>query len=186
VRELPALVRMARELGVSQVVAKNLDVVLKEGDEDLALAGGTGVPTAEAERWIATAADEARRLDVRFRAYSLEPREAVVCEQDPLATAFVSWDGWVSPCITLSYARRSWWHGQWQAVDRQRWGNVEASELPEILGSPAARDFSGVYRARQRAWLGSAVAAAGTLGGEPQELPPAPEACRRCGYLYGV
>ena len=48
VHELPALIRLAHELGVRQVVAKNLDVVLKEGDEALALIEGDGVPPAQA------------------------------------------------------------------------------------------------------------------------------------------
>ena len=75
---------------------------------------------------------------------------------------------------------------RWQPVERQRWGNVNAGALPDILASPPASDFMSIYRSRQRAWLAGAVAAAGSHDDEPPDLPPAPEACRRCGYLYGV
>jgi len=185
--ELPAVVALAHELGIDQVVAKNLDVVLKEGDENQLIFGGEGYqPPAEVEDAIGRARAEARRLDTKLRVYELQRQEAVICEQDPLNTAFVNWEGCVSPCITLAYAQRQWWDGRWYPVERQRWGNVATDPLPDILQRPAARQFLAHYEARRYAWFTSAAAASAELPGGRSAFPPAPEACQRCGYLYGI
>lgn len=186
VHELPTLVSLASQAGVRQIVAKNLDVMRKDGDIGRSLLGADAATLADASRWIAEAARRADRLKVRFRAYPQEPNESAVCEQDPQATAFINWEGWVSPCIGQSYAGWSWWNGAWREVAPCRWGNVRSGELPEILASAGAVAFRDAFGARRKAWLAGMLATAGDVSEPRPARPPAPEGCRTCAYLYGV
>ena len=187
VQELPQMVELAHRLGVDQVVAKNLDVILKEGDAEKAIFGDYTPPSE-----VGHVLDEARGLAARYhlplRVYSLQPQEAVVCEQDPLSSLFVNWQGDVSPCITLAYAQRQFFGGEWRAVQRRRWGNVNQEELPAIWQRAEYQEFRGVFQARRRAWVGTALEAVteGVHNGDGLAMPPAPEGCRTCSYLYGV
>ena len=48
VHELPAMVKLAKSMGIDQIVAKNLDVILKEGDDERRIfknrGGGKSIP----------------------------------------------------------------------------------------------------------------------------------------------
>jgi len=189
IHELPALVELAHDLGIAQVVAKNLDVILKgEDDRERLFSYEASSQPEAAYPAIHQAQEKARRLGLPLGIYALAPREAAVYEQNPLDNVFFSWEGFVSPCITLAYAERRVFGGEWHDVARQRFGDINREELGDIWEKQAYGGFRQAFQRRAQAWLW------GALGSLPEELhsaeglalPPAPEGCRTCHYLYGV
>lgn len=185
--ELPQMVELAHRLGIEQVVVKNLDVILKEGDDVRSLFGGEEYASPpELPRIL----DETRRLAARYRLplrlYPLQPRESPVCEQNPLVNLFINWEGYVSPCITLAYAQRQYFGGRWHEIQRCRFGDINSEELPQIWQKEEYKRFRAIFQARQETWLnvvlGSAMESFHNHDIPP--FPPAPEGCRTCSYLY--
>lgn len=185
--ELPQMVELAHRLGIEHMVVKNLDVILKEGDDERSLFGGEEYASpSELPRIL----DETRRLAARYRLplriYPLQPKESAVCEQNPLTNLFINWEGYVSPCITLAYAQRQYFGGRWHEIQRRRFGNINVEELPQIWQKGEYQQFRAVFHARLKTWLdaalGSVSEALHDQGG--LALPPAPEGCRTCSYLY--
>jgi len=185
-RELPIYVELAHELGVEHIIFKNLDVILKKGDDERRLFSHRGPPRAEVEPVIAEARKRARQLGIGLRLYALKPQELTICEHDPLHSLFFNWAGDVSPCITLSYAENRIFDGKPHFVPRQCFGNINEEPLEQIWNKTAHQEFRRPYEIRLRleqqatfdAFLGST---------EPlPEMPPAPAGCRACYYLYGI
>jgi MoaA/NifB/PqqE/SkfB family radical SAM enzyme len=185
--EVPAYVDLAHELGVEQIIFKNLDVILKEDDDKRRLFSHAGRPEANLDQAIAEARQRAGKWGIGLRLYALQPSELAMCEQNPLQNIFFNWAGYVSPCITLSYAESRIFDGVRQRVACRRFGNVNHESLEQIWNGAAYREFRRVYETRlhleQQATVDLFM---GSPEGEPPEWPPAPEECRICYYLYGV
>ena len=193
--ELPAFIDLAHELGVEQVVAKNLDVIVKEGDNDRRLFSHTDAESGRVDARdvaaaiaaaIAEAERRARGHGIALRVYALRPQEQPICEHNPLRNLFFNWEGYVSPCITLSYADSRVFNGERHFVPCQRFGNINQASLAEIWDGVAYREFRAPYVERVR--LARQATVDLLLGAAEAELPipPAPEGCRTCYYLYGV
>lgn len=185
--QLPQYIELAHSLGVENVIAKNLDVIIKEGDDDRRLFTHDGQPLPGIEAVISEASQKAQQLGVRLRTYNLQPIEQTICEHDPVHNLFVNWQGHVSPCITLSYAENRVFNGARVMVPCQRFGNVREASLESIWNQPEYLAFRQRYTDRLRAASHGMVASLldGTSD-KPISIPEAPEGCRTCYYLYGV
>jgi MoaA/NifB/PqqE/SkfB family radical SAM enzyme len=147
--ELPTMIDLASQMGIDHVIAKNLDVILKEDDESRRVfTSEEAPPPIEATRAIAEAQARAKRHGLVMRVYNLQPEELAICDQDPVHTLFVNWEGWVSPCITLSYAKKRIFRGHPIELPIYRFGNVNDEELPDIWNKTAYREFRRVFEAR--------------------------------------
>jgi MoaA/NifB/PqqE/SkfB family radical SAM enzyme len=185
--EMPIYVDLASELGVEQIIFKNLDVILKDSDDERRLFSHDGLPRADLAPVIAAAQKRAKKHGISLRLYALQPQELMICEQDPLHNLFVNWAGYVSPCITLSYAEDRVFHGERHFVPCQRFGSINGEALEQIWDNGAYQEFRRPYKARVRLerqkimnlLMGSDEA------GQP-ESPLAPTVCQTCYYLYGV
>lgn len=101
IHELAQFIDLAYHLGGREVIAKNLDVVLKAQDDHRRLFSCDGVPVGEeVKRCIQEARKRAQKKGISLKLYAFEPEELVYCEQEPLRSIFFTWDGEVSPCIT--------------------------------------------------------------------------------------
>jgi MoaA/NifB/PqqE/SkfB family radical SAM enzyme len=181
--ELPTFIDLAFQMGIDQVIAKNLDVILKEDDESRRIFTSTDAPPpVEAKRAIVEAQARAKRHGLVMRVYSLQPEELVICDQDPAHTLFVNWEGWVSPCITLSYARKRIFCGHPTELPIYRFGNVNDEELPDIWNKAPYREFREVFEAR----CNEVRMAKQKVNVKSSALPPAPAVCQACHYLYNL
>jgi len=184
--ELPVYVELAHELGVEQIIFKNLDVILTDEDDRRRIFGPDGPLVSELNSYIAAAQQRANKLGISSRVYSLQPQELPICEHDPLHNLFFNWRGDVSPCITLSYAEQRVFDGQPHFVPCQRYGNINEATLEQIWDRSAYRQFRQPYEIRVRLdrqqTINLIVGDAGSLS----TPPPAPEGCRTCYYLYGI
>jgi len=186
--ELPAFVDLAHQLGIEQIIFKNLDVILKEGDDERRLFNHNSPPLADVRPVVTEAQKRAKEYGIGLRLYALQPRELMICEQDPLHNLFLNWEGLASPCITLSYAENRVFDGKRHFVPCQRFGNISEEPLEQIWDKDKYREFRRPYERRVRlerqatinALIGAEEAA------ESLNVPPAPTVCRTCYYLYGV
>jgi MoaA/NifB/PqqE/SkfB family radical SAM enzyme len=185
--ELPAYIDLAYRLGVDQVIAKNLDVIVKDGDDDRRLFSHVKLPTSPIQQALETARQKADAFGIQLRLYAMQPHEVTICEHNPLMSVFFNWAGEVSPCITLAYAESRVFDGQRIFTPCQRFGNIQQEALPDIWNKLEYRRFRRYYEDRvqieRRATLDSMLGGPETIS---ISLPPAPEGCRTCYYLYGV
>jgi MoaA/NifB/PqqE/SkfB family radical SAM enzyme len=185
------MIEMTHSLGIDYVVAKNLDVILKEGDDGKRVFkhNGEGEVDSRVSEKVAEAKRKAETSKLPFRIYELFPSEKSVCEQDPLHTLFVSWDGFVSPCINLSYIQNRCFGGRWQSSSIVRFGNIAKEPLGDIWGKREYRDFRGRFRERMDCYSGNLtefLAPDLTNYKEKGDWPAPPQGCEVCYYLLGV
>ncbi len=183
--ELPQYIGLAHLLGVEQVVAKNLDVITKDGDYERGLFSHHGDPIPDVKYIREKALHRAEELGIGLRLYKLVPRQQVICEQRPVKNLFINWEGKVSPCITLSYAEERYFDGERVRVPCQVYGDIHEESLLAIWKKPEFVAFRKVYDDRlnreQEALMQT------VLGGDGEySLPEAPEVCQTCYYLYGI
>jgi MoaA/NifB/PqqE/SkfB family radical SAM enzyme len=184
--ELPEFIRLAHELGAEQVIAKNLDVIIKEGDDQRRTFYHDRLPDANYQQVLAEAQVRARELGVGLRLYEMQPREVTICEHNPLQGLFFNWKGDISPCITLSYAENRVFDGQRVHVPCLRFGDINQENVAGIWDKPAYRQFRLHYEARLQAEKRIAMTQSLGLISENDRLPPAPPECQTCYYLYGI
>ncbi len=189
--ELPAMVKLAKSMGIDQIVAKNLDVILKEGDDERRIFKNRGEREVDppVSRAIAKAQKEARDLEISLRVYELSPTEKPICEQSPLKTLFVAWDGSVSPCINLSYIQDRCYEGKWQRFPVVRFGNVATEPLDSIWTKPEYLGFRKYFQKRLRgqpANIMESLIPDFNAYPESRFLSQPPQSCAVCYYLYGV
>jgi MoaA/NifB/PqqE/SkfB family radical SAM enzyme len=186
--ELPLYIDLAHNLGIEHVIIKNLDVILKEEDNDRRLFSHTGkVDRVEIESLLVEAQQRAQQVGLGLRLYALQPQELPICEQNPLRSLFFNWAGDVSPCITLSYAAERIFNSQRHLVSCQHFGNINRESLEQIWNKATYQEFRQPYQERVRQEQQARLdLLSGRMESEGMELPPAPEGCRTCYYLYGV
>ncbi len=184
--QLPQFIELAHSLGVEQVIAKNLDVILKDEDDHRRLFSHSGTAAPEVAATLEQARQRAKKLGVHLRTYALRPEEQTMCEHQPVHNLFFNWQGEVSPCITLSYAEERVFDGQRVLTPCQRFGNINQESLAEIWEKPAYQEFRQMYHRRLN-WQRQAMLDQ-MLGQTTIEdaMPPAPEGCQTCYYLYGI
>ena len=186
VGELPAFIDLSFQMGIDRVIAKNLDVILKEEHESRRIfTSNNAPPPVEATRAIAEAQARATRHGLVMRVYSLQPEELVICDQDPVHTLFVNWKGWVLPYTTFAYAKKRIFCGRPTELPVYRFGNVNEEELPDIWGKAAYREFRRVFEARCN-YVHMAKLKVNVESPKPSVLPPAPAVCQACHYLYNL
>lgn len=185
-QQLPELIELAHRLGIEQVIAKNLDVILKDGDDQRRVFTHDGRACHPLQAALDQAEHKAKRLGIKFRRYAVHPEEQIVCEQNPTQNLFFSWDGSVSPCITLSYSESRIFNGKRIQVPSQRFGNINQQDLYQIWNQPDYSEFRQAYSARLQQHNQRIIA---SLLGEDDAIeayPEAPQVCQSCYYLYGI
>lgn len=183
--QLPAYIDLAHNLGVEQVIAKNLDVILIAGDDQRRLFSHSGAPADPVRGAVDAAARRAKQLDISFRVYELQPAEQPVCDHNPLQSVFFTWDGHVTPCITLAYAEERFFNGELVRAPCQVFGDINHQDLGEIWENPDYINFRAAFD-RRRIWQRENMFNIVLDGEEPGDQPPAPAGCQSCYYLYGI
>jgi hypothetical protein len=178
-------VKLSHQLGADQVIFKNLDVITKESDDQRHIFSHTEHSKPELEAELAAARKKADELGIRLRLYSLQPVEQAVCEHNPLKSLFFNWEGYLSPCITLSYAEERIFAGEKVRVGCQRFGNINAHTLEEMLKQTEYVELRQRFQGRIQSERHAALQAI-LQSSDQVQMPPAPEACRTCYYLYGI
>jgi len=102
-----------------------------------------------------------------------------------VSNLYINYAGYISPCITLSYAENRVFNGERVHVPCQIYGNIQEDDLETVWNKTEYVAFRKKYErrlSRQQEALIQTV-----LGSDDEfALPPAPEGCQTCYYLYGI
>jgi len=194
--QLEKIIELARNLGVDQVNFKQCDVTRGEGGKGHGLfESEESKQVKQLQKALAKATRLARKLGVRTTAFSFVPEEQPVCDQDPRDSLFIRHDGTVSPCINLAIGGPSSFLGEDIVFPHVAYGRLPDDSLLEIWESDDARFYRSSFSQRVKAHDASLAAA--DFGHDTiklkeaftqavEAMPPAPEGCRKCHYLYDI
>lgn len=151
VSQLPAVLRLAADLGVRMININSLEPY--EGARiDDALWTGLGDDRELVRATVIEAAQIAEHKAIELRFPSLTPQDAH-CSQ--MGRPVILADGTVVPCSVLAYHRDGFLrvgrdgvvNNEQTSTDRMTFGNVNERSLPDIWSDPAYREFrSSVFK----------------------------------------
>jgi short-subunit dehydrogenase/MoaA/NifB/PqqE/SkfB family radical SAM enzyme len=194
--QLEEMVRLARDLGVDQLNFKQCDVIKEESRQKFSLfAAKETKEQRQFKKALNRAGRLARRLNIKLTAFSFEPDEQPVCDQDPRNSMFVRYDGKVSPCIIQSYGGQVCFLGQPRQMPCVHYGTLPQDDPSELWTSETCQSYRETFS--KRVALYDAYIKEASYGGMPyhfehgiqrakEEMTPPPDGCRYCHYLYDI
>jgi len=201
IEELADAVSLARELGVNELVANNLDYSPTEVQDDLKVFSCHSTDS-RLKRVVERAERKAREIKLPFRRYPLEGEEVIMCELNPLQIVFFSHDGCVSPCVYLNLPKSGSipriFCGSYHEIPRVCFGSVAGKDFMEIWNSPEYTEFRKVYQNRLDVFektyghMGPLITDWHELERAERMLKsglsqnPLPEGCLTCYKAYGI
>jgi len=190
VSELPFAVRLAKDVGCSELVATNLAYVATPHHDELKTFSCQN-PVEKFIGEIREAERRAKELGVTFRSYPSKMDEMFVCEEDPLNNLYISSDGYVSPCVYLNLPMkdvRRIFCGNSDTIQRTHFGNVNQTDLLEIWKGEYYRSFREKLK-RRSAFLQDVFQFSISDFRRLEDwlkTNPLPEVCRTCYKAYGI
>ncbi|MBW1759028.1 MAG: radical SAM protein [Deltaproteobacteria bacterium] len=199
--ELPEFLRIAKGIGVQEVVATNLDYTPTLFQDDLKIFSGK--ETNRFQKHIKKIEKTAARLRLPLRIYPLVMQEEIVCELDPLRILFISSNGTVSPCVYLNLPIDGMipriFCGTKIKVPQLSFGNINSQDLIEIWDNREYREFRKNYVRRAellaKAYKNIDFDLFGTMDRMKKaerevekglKVLPLPSSCRTCYKAYGI
>jgi MoaA/NifB/PqqE/SkfB family radical SAM enzyme len=197
IEELPEMVRLAKEIGIDDLVATNLDYT-PTWTQDGLKAFSCGRAEAGFMKIIDEAKKRALKSRLPLRVYPLEGEEVVMCELNPLQMVFFTHDGCVSPCVYLNLTKKGpiprIYCGSHYDVQRLSFGNIEKTDFHDIWESAGYKSFRAAYRKRMDVLEKSNMALVfdmEELARTEREIKrglsanPIPDVCKTCYKAYG-
>lgn len=196
IHQLEDMIRLAVDLGVDQLNIKQCDVIRGKAGSGLGLyAEKETKDIRRLKKRLSKAKRLAKRLKLKTTQFSFTPDEQPVCDQDPTNSLFICQDGFVSPCINLAYGGPTFFFGEDAYMPTIRFGRIPEDDLLNLWGSDACgrykERFNDRIRAHDAVIFSSAFESSWpklqeTFRSAKNAMPPAPEGCRVCHYLYNV
>jgi MoaA/NifB/PqqE/SkfB family radical SAM enzyme len=192
IHELPGVVTIAKEIGVNELVATNLDYAPAKIQDDLKAFSCDRV-NPDFKISIEQAKKRAEELKIPLRVYPLEMEEVLMCELNPLEIVFFSHDGCVSPCVYLNQTKK----GSIQRIfcdshyeiQRLCFGSIVERDFMEVWNSNDYKNFRAAYANRiklfERACVMPDFVANKEIMEELADNPP-PDVCKTCYKAYGI
>ncbi len=203
ISEVPALLKLVKEIGIEEVVLTNLIHVANEWQEGQRVfrciplthpSPLRGEGEGEGYEEILNEAEaKAKELNISLRRPSLSPIEVTVCEENPLRNLYISVDGEVSPCVylyppTSSPFKRIFCSKEYQ-LEKVSFGNIFKEPFHTIWNSRGYVEFRNYFIKRK----GKVEEMYSYLWDmerlkrfEMEPLPDPPEQCRICHKILGV
>ncbi len=193
IEEVPALVGLAKELGIKKVALVNAILISnREQDEGRVFAEGRAVPRYA--DILKEAAAVAARTGIELVMAPLSSGEVGVCGEDPLRNLYISVQGEVSPCVYLfppvNAPFRRIHFGKESCTDKVSFGNIFRQPFPEIWNNRAYSDFRKCFQERERImktvrqdFFGLAPEGSSEYS---EQMPEPPGPCRTCHKLSGL
>ena len=201
IEELPAVVDLAKDIGINELVATNLDYTPTHMQYDMKAFSCNGVH-GNYQKLIQGALEKAKKKKIPLRVYPLEMEDVVMCEMNPLRIVFLSHNGCVSPCVYLNMTKRGLLRrvfcGSSSEIQKVCFGNVREHDFMDIWEKDDYRDFRKAYHARLNAMenmyrhIGVNMTSMETLKETEKTMEealtrnPVPGACKTCYKAYGI
>ena len=188
--EVPALVNLAKDLGIQEVILIHMALISNPWQEELRIFAREDME--EWERILNEAEKMARSLKIHLRRPPLAPREVAVCSENPLRNLYISVSGNVSPCVYLrpplpSPFRRIF-HGAEFLTGKVGFGNIFQKPFGEIWEDEKYKEFRACFSRRQGK-MDEMTAALWDpdkrSGVRSYSLPDPPSPCQTCYKIEG-
>lgn len=169
--ELPDVVKLAKDVGAKTVIANNLDYVpTKELEEQAIFLQKVDYKPIE------LAKAKAKELGINLVVKDVKMEEVLVCAENPIDNALITYDGKISPCVYLHLPTRSdkiprFFKGRYFEVEKKYFGYVDDPESWKRY-----EKFREIFRRRKNLIYSSL----------PLDFPQLSECCRTCYKAYGV
>ncbi len=197
VRELPDLVDLAADLGVNEVVVRNLDYVFDEATDKLrAFSCFHEKDYLKLIDSISEARKRAIKRNIKFRPYPLVMEEIVMCDANPLKGLVISAEGDLYPCIYLNLPFKKIpriFCGQRIEIEKPYFGSID--DFWNSWNSKDYVEFRKAYERRVEAYkevLHEALFSPSSVDHTMSKIRkvftehPIPEICKTCYKAYGV
>lgn len=191
INEVPNLIPLSQELGISEIIIINLIHVTNFWQDEQKVFGPIVLP--EYQKPLTEATQEARQKKIKIHFPSLSFQEVSLCSENPLRNLYISVSGEVSPCVYLNPPLptpfKRIFKGQEFLVARVHFGNIFQNHITQIWEEPSYRDFRNSWLARKQQ-----SARAASLLFDPDRykeqtlspLSPPPIPCQTCYKSLGV
>jgi MoaA/NifB/PqqE/SkfB family radical SAM enzyme len=151
IKELPEAVILAKDVGVEEMVATNVDYIPGKIQDDMRMFSCKEADSY-CKKLIESALRAAKKVKLPCRIYPLDMEELIMCEMNPLKIVFLSHDGCVSPCVYLNLSKegsipRVFCCNQYE-IERQCFGNIEQCSFMEIWEREGYKNFREFYTRR--------------------------------------
>ena len=192
ITEVPAVLSLAKRVGIDEVVLTNICHTINSWQEEQRVFSWEKTENAYANI-LEEAEFNAKRLNIRLRRPSLSPIDVPVCEENPLRNLYISVDGEVSPCVYLHpplpspfkriFCGKEYW------VDQVSFGNLFEDHFPLIWDREPYRSFRNQFtqRKKESTELYLSLLSEGTLKDvQGLAFSDPPEPCKSCHKMLGV
>ena len=191
VREVPALIPLAQDLGIQEVILIHLSHVSNAWQDEQKLFCPDGMD--DFEKILQEAEEQAREGKIALHCPSLSPREMAVCAENPLRNLYIAVNGEVSPCVYLNPPVPSpfkrIFQGKEFPVDKVSFGNLFREPLDRVWKDRDYAHFRECFARRKSLFDEMSTSLWDPdrlkgLGNSPP--PPSPEPCRTCYKMLGL
>ncbi len=190
--DIPALPRLAHDIGIREIVLTNLIQVTNAWQDEQRIF--TCEDRHDTLDVLKEADEEARKKGVRLRFSALSPCTTAVCEENPLKNLYISVYGEVSPCVYLhpptSPRFTKSFCGQEYESEHVSFGNIMQEPFNRIWNRVEYSAFREplMQRARRSPWMMSPFCLFGINQerGVVAPYPEPPQPCRICHKMLGV
>ena len=188
--EVPALLKLAKDLGIQDVVLIHLILVTNSWQEEQRVFGREG--TKEFEKILLEAERMARDWKIQLHRPSTTSRDVAVCSENPLKNLYISVEGEVSPCVYLNPPLPSpfkrLFHGREVQVEKVIFGNLFQESLERIWNITGYVNFRGGFERRWKKFedlYSSLWDRDRRKEFENGSLPTPPRPCQTCYKMLG-
>ena len=189
ITEVPALIRLAHEISIEEVVLINPIHITNEWQERNR--AFTCNDKGDYGEFMREATLKAAEYNIRFRPAPLTATEVLVCQENPLRNIYISAEGEVAPCVYLYPPSTAPFQrifcGVSHMTDKMTFGNIFREPFEVIWNSECYDKFK--KRFIQRCAGASASSDIFGLGGsakQPLPLPEPPGCCKTCHKMLGL
>jgi MoaA/NifB/PqqE/SkfB family radical SAM enzyme len=191
IAEVPALMRLAWELKIEEVVLIHIALVSTAWQEEQRI---FGLEQVEGYNHIIRDAQRlAEDFRIRLVVPPLAPQDVAVCSENPLRNLYISVDGDVSPCVYLHPPQpspfRRIFHGAEFSTETVIFGNILRDPFDGIWANPSYEEFRGCFAKRVKKFdeLYASLWTGDKPRGRDWPISPSPPGpCRTCYKIEGA
>jgi MoaA/NifB/PqqE/SkfB family radical SAM enzyme len=190
IREVPALIRLARDLGIHEVILIHLIQVSNSWQEEQRVFRENG--SQQFGNILKEARAKAKEWRIELQCPSLSLGEVPICAEMPLRNLYISVDGEVSPCVYLNppvpTPFKRIFQGKEFPIEKVSFGNIFQKSFQEIWQNLQYEEFRACFTCRQekmQEMIGTLWDPEKRKNLESFSLPPPPLPCRTCYKIEG-
>lgn len=188
--EVPALLELAQEINISDVVLTNLIHITDDWQDDQRVFSCSDKKAYK--KILKEAESKAQELRIQLRRPSLSPIDVAVCEENPLRNLYISVKGEVSPCVYLYPPIQSPFKrlfcGKEYKIEKVSFGNIFKEQFDKIWDNKQYVTFREHFKLRKKIFKEKysfqwEIEKLKRLKTSP--LPEPPEHCKTCHKILG-